>query len=287
MTTDELDLARHVDAAQSILSTPAAGEARALERALAVCCRAVATAMARRDPASGAGTLDSPAGSAIFAGKGSPLTQGLAMGLEGPVSAAELDAIEAHLRPDGQGTRQLELCPFADPTLPALLAERRYRVHEWQLVWTRALSNEPLAPPPSDLEIRRVQPGEEDLFFRVVLAGFMESEAVPEDAIALLRPTAFADGYELFMAWLGDEAIGGASLCWSGDIAFVNGSGVRPRFRRRGAQGALIRARLARARTLGCTLASSSTLPGTASRRNMERHDFHVAYPKILMLAGD
>ena len=32
-------------------------------------------------------------------------------------------------------------------------------------------------------------------------------------------------------------------------------------------------------------LACSSTLPGTPSRRNMERHGFHVAYPKIVMLA--
>lgn len=31
-------------------------------------------------------------------------------------------------------------------------------------------------------------------------------------------------------------------------------------------------------------LACSNTLPGTASRRNMERHGFSVAYPKLLML---
>ena len=28
------------------------------------------------------------------------------------------------------------------------LAERRYRVNEWQLVWTRAVPAAPLAPPP-------------------------------------------------------------------------------------------------------------------------------------------
>ena len=66
--------------------------------------------------------------------------------------------------------------------------------------------------------------------------------------------------------------------------AFIAGSGVRPGFRRRGAQGALIRARLDRARALGCELACASTQPGTASRRNMERHGFAVAYPKLVML---
>ena len=62
---------------------------------------------------------------------------------------------------------------------------------------------------------------------------------------------------------------------------------MRPAFRRRGAQGALLRARLARARELGCRVASSSTLPGTASRRNMERAGFHVAYPKLVMLRAE
>jgi len=116
------------------------------------------------------------------------------------------------------------------------------------------------------------------------MAGFLETEDVPEHAIALLRPTAFAERHEMYLALLGAEPIGGAALSFADGVAFVNGSGVRPSFRRRGAQGALIRARLDRARELGCDLACSSTLPGTASRRNMERHGFHVAYPKILML---
>lgn len=42
--------------------------------------------------------------------------------------------------------------------------------------------------------------------------------------------------------------------------------------------------RLARARELGCEVAYSVTLPGTASRRNMERAGFRVAYPKVLMV---
>jgi GNAT superfamily N-acetyltransferase len=285
--SEPVDLARQVDAAQSILATPAAAEARRLERALATTSSHVAAAMARLDPASGAAALALAGGTAIFAGRGSPLTQGLAMGLDGPVTAAELDAVEAHLRPDGRGAVQLELCPFADPTLSAELARRGYRVHEWQLVWTRPLAQETLAPPPPELRIARVEPGQEELFFHVVAAGFLETEEVPPEAIALFRPTAFATDHEQYLAWLGDEAIGGGALAFCDDVAFISGSGVRPAFRRRGAQGALIRARLARAAAFGCTIATSSTLPGTASRRNMERHGFSVAYPKLLMLKDD
>ena len=287
MSDGDFNLARQVDAAQSILAGGAAAEATRLERALAACCRAIAASMARLDPGSGAGAIDAAGGVAIFAGRGSPLTQGMAIGLGGgPITEADLDALEAHLCPDGRGSRQLELCPFADPSVAALLARRGYRVHEWQLVWTRAVAGETLAPPPPGLTIRRVRAGEEERFFHAVMAGFLESEEVPGEAIALLRPTAFADGHELYLALLGDEAIGGGSLCWADGVAFVNGSGVRPAFRRRGAQGALIRARLERARALGCDIACSNTLPGTASRRNMERHGFHVAYPKLVMLKG-
>ncbi len=287
--SDDPGLARAVDAAQSILATPAADQARAIEQAFAECGRAAANAMARLEPASRAAVRSVAGGLAIFAGVGSPCTQALGIALNGPVTDADLDLIEAHLRPTGEGAVQIEICPFADPSLAALLAARGYRLHEWQLTWTRnvadAMSPPSHAPDPA-LHVRAARPGEEEAALRVVLAGFLESDDVPADAMALMRPFAYAEGYEMFMAMLGDELIGGATLAISGGIAFISGSGVRPAFRRRGAQGALLRARLERARALGCDLASSTTQPGTASRRNMERHGFSVAYPKIAMLKG-
>jgi GNAT superfamily N-acetyltransferase len=166
----------------------------------------------------------------------------------------------------------------------ALLAACGYRVHEWQLVWTRPVPQEPLAPPPPQLHVRRVAAEDVDGYLHAVLAGFLETEDVAPEAMELMRPTAHAEGYELYVACRGGEIIGGATLSWADGVAFVNGSGVRPAFRRQGAQGALIRARLGRAHELGCDVACSSTLPGTASRRNMERHGFSVAYPKLTML---
>lgn len=281
---DDRELARRVEAAQSILATPAAYQARRLEAALAASNREVALAMARLDPSSGASAPAIAGGVAVFAGAGSPLTQALGVGLAGPVTAADLDAIEQQLGQAGAATLQLELCPFADPSLPRLLGQRGYRVQEWQLVWTRALGDEPLAPPPPELRIEPVQAGQERLFCRTLLAGFLESEVVADEAVAMLMPSAFAPDRQLLLAWLGDEPIGGATLAWADGVALIAGSGVRVAHRRRGAQGALIRARLARARQLGCDVAVSSTLPGTASRRNMERHGFHVAYPKLVML---
>jgi hypothetical protein len=70
-------------------------------------------------------------------------------------------------------------------------------------------------------------------------------------------------------------------------IVATHGCAVRPEFRRRGAHHALTRARLERARELGLKLAVASTMPGTASCRNVARHGFAVAYPKIVMVIGD
>lgn len=286
-----MSLEHQFNVAQSILSTPAAALAARLEWALASTCRAVAEAMSRRDTTSGAGAHTSPAGMAIVAGSGSPLTQAMAMGLRGMVVASDLDAIEARLSPAGDDPRQLEVCTFADPSLFVLLAERGYRIKEWQLVWTRSVPEEPMSAfslaPPSELTIRRIQPGEEELFCRVDLAAALETELenIPSSAIDLILPLAFAEGYELYLAWLGDEPIGAATLCFADGIAFVNGSAVCPPFRRLGVHGALVRARLDRARALGLKLACSNTQPGTASCRNMERHGFSVAYPKVVMVA--
>lgn len=282
-------VARLVDEAQSILRTPAAAEAARIEQAQARTCQAFAAAMARLWPGSGAGALALDAGVGIFAGLGSPVTQGLAMGLRGPVSAADLDAVEAFLRRGGQGPAQLELCPFADPSLPALLSTRGYRVNEWHLVWSQPVPARPPAPPqrPAEgLAVRRAGPGDVDTYLRAVMAGFLESEpeAVAMDALDMMRPMASAAGTELYVACLGGAVIGGAALSWADGVAFLCGSGVLPRFRQRGAQGALIRARVERARELGCQLLCTSTQPGTASRRNMERHGFSVAYPKVVML---
>jgi GNAT superfamily N-acetyltransferase len=281
------DLAALVDAAQSILATPAAEQARVLERALAQCCAASARAMAKLDASSRASCVEVAGGLAIFAGAGSPMTQGLAMGLARAVTAADLDAMERHLSPAGPGRVQLEVCPYVDPSLLALLAARGYRVHEWQLAWTGAIPEHPIEPPRAPdaaLRVRPIRPGEEDVFSRCVLAGFLETDDVPDAAFAMMRHIPYAEHHEVFLAFLGDEPIGGAGVAWSHGVAILSGSGVRPAFRRRGAQGALLRARLERARQLGCTVGYSNTLPGTASRRNMERHGLHVAYPKLVML---
>lgn len=229
------------------------------------------------------GVLEVAGGVALFHGPGSPLSQALGLGLEGPVSEAQLAQVEAHLG-QGGGAPQLELLPWADASLARLLAARRYQVQEFQQVLLRTLG--PCEPPAlaPGVEVRPVQPGEERLFARVVASAFLGREDLSEEEASLLLPSARAPGTTFFLAQVDGEPAGGGTVALHEGVATLSGTGVLERFRGRGLQAALILARLAYAAARGCTLAASSTLPASGSQRNMERQGFTVAYPKVVMV---
>lgn len=272
-------LARALDAIQTERNQVWRETAVRLEHAQAAQNRACCLA------APGASFFEVKGGYAFFMGPGHPLSQALAMGLAEPPTAEDVDRVEAHLRQEG-GVPQFEMCPLADPGLFAELARRGYRVQEFQLSWFRPLGSDPIhLDNPPGLSVRRVE--DEEAFLRVVMAGFMETEpgAVPREVVQSFLATARAPGTQLWGSFDGNELLGGATLFLHGRTAVLSGAGVPPRHRRRGVQGALIRARLAEASAAGCDLAGSGTAPGSPSQRNMERHGFRVAYPKVVLLA--
>ena len=257
-------------------------------RALAVRIERAQAGLNRRacEAARGA-VLEVRGGLAVFAGLGNPLTQALCMGFEGPLSDAELDSVEAHLG-RGAGPVQYELCPMASPELFAALGARGYRVQELQLCWQRPLDSAPVLEIPAGLELRAVTAAEAPSVQRVLMAGFMdvEPEAVTDAQLRTMPALPPGDRLVVYGAFRGAELIGGATLFVEDGVATLAGTAVLPRHRGRGAQGALIRVRLAEAHRRGCTLAATGTAPGSASQRNMERHGFRVAYPKVVLVKG-
>lgn len=224
--------------------------------------------------AAGGRSLAVGGGFAHFRGPGHPLNQ--ALGLIKPIPEEDLEEAEAFLGHPAV----LELTPGADAGLWPLLAARGYRLNQFQQQLVRGL--EPLEEGDAAFEIRPVRPGESDLQARVVGAGFFEREdwqsvdppfAVPEGVPGCLRYLAVVDG----------EPAGGATLGWNDGVALLSGDAVLPRFRGRGLQKALIRARLVEAARLGCDLVTASTLPSSPSQRAYEACGFRVAYPKIEM----
>ena len=84
-------------------------------------------------------------------------------------------------------------------------------------------------------------------------------------------------------AWAGDEPAGAGALHLDGEAAWLGVGATRPQFRRRGAQAAVLAARIDAARAAGATMLATETgervpdQPST-SYRNILRAGFREAY---------
>ena len=252
--------------------------ARRIEDAQARYAESFAAALARLDPSVGARSLAVGGGVAVYAGRGSPLSQ--ALGLLGEMSAADLDRIEELLGPPWR----IELTPHAHPALPRLLGERGYRIDEWHQMLARPLETAwPEEPPGVDVSL--LGPADADVWARLVVASFQEKDDAPDGDARLVLPATGAEGVACFIARVDGHTAGGATAFVSSLRATVlAGAGVLPRFRGLGVQRALIAARLRYAKEMGADVAASSTLPNSLSQKNLERFGFRILYPKAVLV---
>ena len=239
--------------------------------------RAQALQNDRFNQAAGGRSLPVGGGFAHWRGVGHPMNQ--VLGLTEAITDAELVGVESFL---GVPT-VLELSPGADPTLWPLLAQRGYRLHQFQQLWSRPLADLPVSFPA--VGIRIADPHEAELYNRVVCAGFMDRNDWDTFEPPFQTSLEFSGAWG-FLAHVEGEPAGGGMLGIVDGVAMLSGDGVLPRFRGRGLQKALIRARLIVAREQGCDVACASTAPGTASQRSYEACGFRVAYPKVEMARG-
>ncbi len=218
-------------------------------------------------------------GVAAFAGVGSPLTHAVGVGMNGPVTRADLDAIEAVYRQRGS-TVNMDLCPLADPTLPELLGERGYRCVEFSNVMVRRL---PVSVEFPDHRIERVASADAGVWSRTLAEGFFEHEPTAEEldvGLCLFH----IEGAAAFLARVdGTPAAGGALAVHPDGLAILFADATVTGFRGKGIHSALIMMRLADASAQGAELATAATQPGSVSHRNYERCGFQVAYTKINM----
>ena len=239
--------------------------------------RAQALQNDRFNAASGGRSLSIGGGFAHFRGEGHPLNQ--ALGLIEPISESALAEVEAFL---GSPT-VLELSLAADPELWPLLARRGYRLHQFQQLWARPLEDAAWTTDPA--QTRVAEPAEADTYNRVVAGGFFERDDWRDFDPPFATPLGLADAWG-FLAFVDGEPAGGGMLGIVDGVALLSGDGVIPRFRGRGLQKALIRARLTFSQARGCDVACAGTAPSTASQRSYEACGFRAAYPKVEMAKG-
>jgi hypothetical protein len=133
------------------------------------------------------------------------------------------------------------------------------------------------APFMTDLVIREVAPAE-------ILAA---REALGEALWPGYLRSAGRDGFFHYMAFDGARPVATAALAVQDDMAYLLSAATSEADRKRGAQQALIAARLARAAQIGCAVQASETLSILEhSLRNLQRSGFREVYEKEVYAWG-
>ncbi|HEX7317258.1 MAG TPA: GNAT family N-acetyltransferase [Pyrinomonadaceae bacterium] len=253
---------------------------RRLERAEGRGCLDTVETRAVVEPESGACWTEVAGCYAMFDGVESPLTQTFCLGMFEAASDADLDRVEEFYKERGSPVYH-EVSPLADPTTFMLLNGRGYEPFEFTSVMFRPLNPEAFARRDAGVSVRLVGPDEHELWARTAARGWSEFEELADFMLGLTRVSARRKEGLSFLAEIDGEPVATGALSICEGVALLAGASTVPEARRRGAQLALLDARLAYAAAHGCDLAMMCAQPGSSSQRNAERQGFRIAYTRI------
>ena len=253
------------------------------DRALARRLEAAEAANARgTNRGTGTATLEAGGGCAIFAGAESPLTHAVGVGLNGAVTDAQIGEIEQFFR-DRRARPVFDVCPLADHGFIAALADRGYRITEFNNVLVKRVAGTEIVLTP---RARRALPDESDLWSYTVGRGFFERAELTTEEMEVGRAIfAMPEAMCYLASTETGQVAAGAAMAIHEGLATLFADSTMTGFRRAGLHRELISARLNEAAARGCDLATASTLPGSGSQRNYERAGFHVVYTRITLAA--
>ena len=225
---------------------------------------------------------------AMFDGVDSPCTQTFGLGLFDSVTDANMEKLEQFFQRRGSDVFH-EVSPLAEASLLRLLGERGYRPMELSSVLFRQIhAGLQLASSRDDsIQVRQIESGEEDLWARTAASGWADTAPGLEDYLLQLgKVNAHRQDTHCFLAQKQGTTIAAAAVCLPAAVAVLAGACTVPKWRKQGAQLALLEFRLRFAAEHGCNIAMVVTQPGSASQRNAERQGFHVAYTRIKWQLG-
>jgi GNAT superfamily N-acetyltransferase len=253
--------------------------ARRLERAEALANAATVDSRRRLQPEVGAEWIEVAGVYAMFDGPASPLTQTFGLGLFEPFLERELDEVEDFFTNRGAATFH-EVSSFVAPETLNLLGVRGYSPIEASTVLIRSTATAPAADSGA-ITVRSIRAEEAPTWCRIAAQGWASESAELGSFLESLGAVMVqARGVACFLAELDREPIAAAAMHVTNGTALLAGAATIPSARRRGAQLALLDARLAFASARGIDLAMVVTQPGSASQRNAERQGFRPVYTR-------
>lgn len=214
-----------------------------------------------------------------------PINTAIGLGLANVGQSDQLDEVEAFYAPFGVAPRVV-VCPFTDRDLLRQLGRRGYYVAQFMNVHARLIAPADGAPPGAQdgVAVTRVSPEQADDWALINVRSGRGEDDIPADDkwLALAQFAMRVPCVTGFIAWIDGQPAGGAAVGIRDGMASFFSTATHPRFRRRGVQAALIRARLAFAQRAGCDLAVVTTSPGSDSQRNVVRHGFDLCYTRLI-----
>ena len=163
-------------------------------------------------------------------------------------TAEQLDAI-----PGFYGDTRHAISPAPGIDLDAALHERGYEPGYAWMKFARGV--EPPPAPPIELEVVEVNGERGADFGRTAVEGY----GMPGRFADWLAQLPGRDGWHCFVAYAGSEPAATGALHVHDDLGWLGIGATRPSFRRRGAQNAILAARIRCAAGLGCTLVATET----------------------------
>ena len=248
---------------------------------------------AKLEPSSRATWINVAGTYAMFDGPESPCTQTFGLGMFDEITSDRLDELERFFIERGAPVFH-EVSPMADAALMPLLNSRGYRPIELTSVMYRRLESGvlpsggssstevPPGPEPKiNIATRVTNEDEADLWAETSAAGWAtEMQGLAEFMLAFGRVSARCGGAYPFLAESESQPISTGMLFIYDEVCILAGASTIPEARNRGAQNALLAARLTFAADKGCSLAIMGALPGSQSQKNAEKNGFRIAYTR-------
>lgn len=232
-------------------------------------------------PASGAEWLEAAGAYAMFDGIESPCTQTFGLGIFEAATHEVLEKFETFFKKHDAPVLH-EVSPLADASSINLLNERGYLPIELTSVMFLPINEiETGSAADPKIKTRVIEAGEEKLWAQTSANGWAtEMEGMAEFMFEFGQISAKCAGGFAYLAEIENEPAATGMLFIYDDVALLAGASTVPEKRNRGAQLALLKARLRFAAERGCTLATMGASPGSQSQRNAEKNGFRIAYTR-------
>jgi GNAT superfamily N-acetyltransferase len=223
-------------------------------------------------------------GHLVFVARRSLVGRAHALGFAGEVKPDDIQHVEDfYFRHEADA--QVDVCPYADPSLFESLNQRGFQVAEFNQTLARWIApGESFSRRHDGLEIRRISAEEGPEWSNLLARVFFADQATNFGRFFL--PWVKHEHAMCVGAFIGEQMVGGAGglIIPQHRMAGLFGAATLPEFRGRGIQTTLLEERLRLAQQAGCDLAATLTMPGTSSQRNAERAGFRTAYTKVVVV---